>query len=130
MKQKKVWRYYCEHCAKGGCNAGHIKTHEKHCCRNPNRECRMCGVKHRDFVELSKLLNDKGVDALHDAVEHCPNCILATVLQTKDYTDPERGFWTWDYKKSVQDWWNEKNAVTREQDDAYNAALYSAGMFP
>lgn len=43
MRQKKAWRYYCDHCNKAGGHAGHMRTHEQHCTSNPFRACRMCG---------------------------------------------------------------------------------------
>jgi hypothetical protein len=50
MKTKKVNRYYCDFCNRGGCSAAHMKKHERHCTANPERECRVCGnaVRPRD----------------------------------------------------------------------------------
>jgi len=42
MKVKKVNRYWCDFCGKAGLSSGHMKSHEKHCTMNPNRECRVC----------------------------------------------------------------------------------------
>lgn len=43
MRQKKIWRYYCEFCKKSGCGKPQMRTHETHCTMNPDRICRVCG---------------------------------------------------------------------------------------
>jgi len=79
MKTKKVNRYYCDFCNKSGCNSGHIKAHEKKCCKNPFRICEMCDTPHRDYPDLVKRFEAGGgdTDALADWVDGCPWCMLA-----------------------------------------------------
>lgn len=54
MRTKLVKRYWCDFCNRAGLSAGHMRTHEKHCGLNPNRECRVCkmvvGDRDADFV--------------------------------------------------------------------------------
>ena len=125
MRQKKVWRYYCDFCGKGGCSKGHMATHEKHCTMNPNRKCRM----HKFTLEteedsfdpnmdtlLSILPNPewiedewggltlyafsqeeitKSMDELRERADNCPACILS-VLRQKGIDGEMVGF---DFKK-------------------------------
>jgi hypothetical protein len=56
MITKKVNRYYCEYCKKAGCSAGHIRSHERHCTLNPNRECRMCDILQNGKPNLNYLI--------------------------------------------------------------------------
>ncbi len=59
MNKKRVWRYYCEFCGKGGCSASHMKHHEAHCTMNPDRKCGFCDtvdMPQRPIVELLKAL--------------------------------------------------------------------------
>ncbi len=57
MRVKKVNRYYCDHCNKSGCAAGHMKKHEKHCTMNPDRECRMCKLLDVEQVPMAEMLS-------------------------------------------------------------------------
>lgn len=54
MRTKKVNRYWCDFCNRAGLSAGHMRSHEKHCTMNPNRECRVCKMvaddRDADFV--------------------------------------------------------------------------------
>jgi len=88
MKKKKVWRYYCEFCKKSGCSGGHLSSHEKSCTNNPDRVCKMCnaaGLNQKSIAELIKTLGlgDKaGVDALREATDGCPACMLSAIRQS------------------------------------------------
>ena len=42
MRQKRVLRYYCDHCNKGGCSKPAMRLHESICTLNTARVCRMC----------------------------------------------------------------------------------------
>lgn len=42
MKSKKVTRYWCDHCNKGGLQRHSMEKHERHCTLNPARACRVC----------------------------------------------------------------------------------------
>ena len=35
-------RCTCDYCGKKNWSKGHMKNHELHCTKNPNRECRVC----------------------------------------------------------------------------------------
>lgn len=115
MKTKKVNRYYCEHCTKSGCNAGHIKAHEKKCCKNPGRACEMCGTEKRDYKDLCKQFEAEGgnTDALAEWVEGCPWCMLAVILQC---TKNLEGTWEWDFKAEKEQWFAERIAAEQEAD--------------
>ena len=59
MREKKVWRYYCDFCKKAGCSKYHLKRHEERCTLNPNRYCGICGFLEQtqcDIAEVKKLL--------------------------------------------------------------------------
>lgn len=98
MRVKKVNRYYCDFCGKGGCGAGHMRTHELHCTANPNRECRVCpkmqsilGSAWRaplPSAELVKLIPPYGTIRGDETValtefrrgaSGCPACLLAAI---------------------------------------------------
>lgn len=106
MKTKKVNRYYCEHCKKSGCNAGHIKEHEIKCCRNPRRVCKVCGVTSRDYPDLVKKFEACGdVDKLEDMVDGCPYCTLAVILQSQKGEDLDQA-WEWNFGDAKEEWFN------------------------
>lgn len=137
MTKKQVWRYACDFCGKKSLSSGHMKTHEKHCTANPNRECRMC--KHfcgdgYSVAGLSALLDanappDYGLLALREKTDGCPMCMLAAIRQS--------GICKWDtaknphpvldlpfnFRKEVADFWAEENAQ-REQDREERYAAY------
>lgn len=126
MITKTVKRYWCDHCHKAGCGKWQMERHEKHCTNNPNRECRMCGVKSRDYSLLSSglairtnaIVNSSGedmrsantdaLDWLRDEVEGCPACMLAVLRQCKVWSSE------WNYKKEHELWWSERNSERME----------------
>ena len=72
MKTKKVNRYYCDHCNKGGGSAGHMRRHEERCTLNPQRVCGMCRFDEfdeRDPKPLAEL-----VALLPDPEKHRTSC--------------------------------------------------------
>jgi len=98
MKKKKVWRYYCDFCGKGGCSGGAMAKHEKRCTMNPNRECgfhmdplNIIEETQIELDELRKLIREAVLDsqeadtelvaALLDAAYGCPACVLAAIRQ-------------------------------------------------
>lgn len=122
MRQAKVWRYWCDHCGKGGCGKGAAIKHEKHCTLNPARECRMCGIPPATMLEAKALvLGGCSVDELRVAVEGCPACMLAAVRQArgrKGRRSHEDG-WdfpaaAFDYKAESAEWWK---AVNEDRED-------------
>ena len=88
MRKKKVWRYYCEHCGKGGCSAAAMSRHEKGCTANPDRTCGHCreaGLNQPQMADLIKALGsgiDACVDRLRELAEGCPACMLAAIRQS------------------------------------------------
>ena len=133
MRKKKVWRYWCEYCGKGGCSAGHMKKHEKHCTMNPNRTCRMCKYNEdatfKPVSELKKLVNleelyveawangklvyhneeaeKQTIEKLRDATGNCPACMLAVFRQLNIVLN----FKPFDYKKECDNLWRVVNDV-------------------
>jgi DNA-directed RNA polymerase subunit RPC12/RpoP len=119
MLKKQVTQYICEHCGKKNYSASHMTKHEKHCTRNPDRVCGMCGrkgivkVKIKDYIFYNNVAFDQiDTDKLADFLDRCPACTLATwrdmVRQIKD----ENIFYHCDsefYKKLKNKWWAEHN---------------------
>lgn len=81
MRQKMVWRYWCDHCRKGGCGKAAMAKHELHCSRNPNRVCRMCireDMEQKPIgVLVDALVGRATVDELRKVANGCPACMLA-----------------------------------------------------
>jgi hypothetical protein len=93
MKQRKAWRYTCEHCKKSGCNKTAILKHEQGCCKNPNRICGICrevGLTQQPLTlliaEQHKVFgagDDIELGLLRENTDGCPACMLATIIQGK-----------------------------------------------
>ena len=106
MRTKRVNRYYCDYCGKGGCQAAAMRKHERHCTMNPNRVCRMCRVLNQPQPDIENLVAllprpqdyehhdygstaykgfgaamKDGMAALREAADGCPACILAAIRQ-------------------------------------------------
>lgn len=103
MRQKKVWRYYCDYCRKSKGTRQSMEQHERHCTANPNRECRMCEMNpdhvQRDMAEiLNKGLCKTGCeisyDALVKATGGCPACMLAVLRQGGCFLDKDFNYQT------------------------------------
>ena len=121
MKAKKVWRYWCDYCKKGGCRKDAIARHEQSCIRNPNRVCRMClkaGLAQQKTEDLIKAFRgaeaegeEKAVVALREAANGCPACMLTAVAKLNVLPDADGpGRWVnWDYKKELAGFWSEQN---------------------
>lgn len=139
MRRKKVWRYYCDFCGKGGCGAGAMTKHEKRCTMNPNRKCGF----HDEYIqepqvsldELRAILRNADVHSLEaeetllnellDAAHGCPACVLAAIRQenaTRELGDGIRisGF---DYHEEVKRVFSEANE--RSYQEAQNEACYA-----
>ncbi len=122
MKTKRVNRYYCDFCNKSGCNAGHIKEHEKKCCHNPGRICEMCGSQGRDYRNLIAVIGKHGLGTVRDLVDNCPWCILAVIIQSRPSPTSRDfdgdGWWDeFDFKKEKEEWFNERAALERQIED-------------
>lgn len=109
MITKKVNRYYCEFCKKGGQNAGVIRKHECSCTRNPKRACAMCGSYNWDYHSLVVLLGIHGVSAVSDQVDGCPACVLAVIQQREMEVGDGKNWEEFDYEKEKEAWYQEKN---------------------
>ena len=122
MITKKVNRYYCEHCKKGGQSAGCIRRHENGCTANPGRVCGMCahaGLTQKPLTELTPHVaeGEWGIEELRKAVEGCPACMLAAIRQSEINKNPEDGPGMWfDFKKAAEEWWQQEREDQREHD--------------
>ena len=109
MRSKKVTRYWCDHCNKGGLQPHAMAKHERHCTLNPARTCRVCtiinGGGHVDAERMPGLIAllpagpgpdgygdevtayiaqiEAAMPKLREATENCPACILAALRQAK-----------------------------------------------
>lgn len=99
MRKVKKWRYYCEHCNKSGASGGHMAAHEKSCCRNPLRECRMCklmALVQEPIEVLTAALERGGMKDLRAASGQgewdigCPACNLAAIIQLRRRLNEEK----------------------------------------
>ncbi len=144
VKKKNV--YYCEYCKKKSLRS--LKTHEKHCTANPDRECRLCDNKPiKPIIEkyqkcfyierVERVAFKRTIDeslrviflkefTLKDLVNEldyvCPNCILAIIRclgLNRWYMDKKYKF---DYKKALANWWSKANEEQCKQD--YYDSLY------
>ena len=123
MRRKQVWRYYCDHCNKGGCSGGHMKNHEKHCTKNPERVCRMCSAtdgSQEPMADLLAALDEGGLDGLRDKAESCAACMLAAILQSGGGKNGE--YLDFNYKSEKDALWKEHNDAQMEQE--WNAEHY------
>lgn len=123
MRKVKRWRYYCDHCGKGGCSGGHIKKHEQGCARNPARICGFCdvaGYTQKPMPELIEALGDgreDGVKRLDELADGCPMCMLAAIIQSGIQRGPsgdsdgyDEGFSVdFDFKKAKDNFWEAEN---------------------
>lgn len=128
MQQRKVWRYYCDHCRKGGCGKGAMAKHERHCVKNPNRKCRMCDAGEtvqQPLVDLLDALRSGGIDRLREVADGCPACMLHAVVmhnQTEPEYEPETGAGGgvyFDFKSELKQFWERVNESERQWRRAY-----------
>ena len=109
MKKKKVWRYWCDFCGKGGCNKFCIAEHEKYCTRNPQRICRMCQLGNHQqmpFQSLEYAFDIGGLTELRTISKGCPACMLSGILAWKK-NHPREEYIEWDYKKECAEYLKE-----------------------
>ena len=129
MKTRQVKQYICDFCGKKGLSSGHMRKHERHCTKNPERICRMCktlGVEQRPIADLTAILPDPAeyatedewgwsgyndrlftdTDAvmpkLKDLVSDCPMCVMAALRQKGIPVNKVKSF---DYKKEITGIW-------------------------
>ena len=127
IKIKNV--YYCEYCKKHSLMP--LLIHEKHCTKNPDRECRLCGRKEslKDLIKKYKLqckckivenelwddadiINQPTIKDINEEVGYCPICILSIIRQYIEYPFHI----DFDYKKELKLWWEEEN---QSNDNSY-----------
>lgn len=123
MTKKQVWRYFCDHCKKGGLSAGHMKNHEKHCTANPERICRMHKYFEEPQVPMSDMLTalrvrpiEMAMNRLRHITNDCPMCILSAIRQSgigkwdgdPESQSPDTGF---DFKKELTAHWETINEL-------------------
>lgn len=132
MRTKKVNRYWCDFCNKGGLSAFHMRKHELHCTLNPKRHCRVCdlfeGGSTNEPLELTKLIpsdvfskDGRGFQSydqekialalakLREATDNCPACIMAAIRLSGHPVPVFEGF---DFKmemKYLLEDWNKSN---------------------
>jgi hypothetical protein len=112
MKELTKKVYYCDHCKKHGLVKHHIKRHESGCLRNPQRECKLCGATKNFVLEYNadQLTQLPDKFASHETVQKisdecgCPACVLSALVVLRIAND-------WDYKKAMQDYYQEKSDV-------------------
>jgi len=141
MKTIKKNVYYCDFCKKKSLRS--LKTHEKHCTANPDRECRLCEGqsigpiidKYKAYFEVKETKINEPLwetsnkievlyhkeftleDIINELDYVCPNCILAIIRclgLNRFYFDKKYAF---DYKKSLDEWWGEINKAAQEEDE-------------
>ena len=56
MRKKRRWVYECEYCGKRNRSVPHMKKHELHCTRNPDRECGCCDIMLEVFDDMEDRL--------------------------------------------------------------------------
>lgn len=106
MIKKKMWRYYCEFCGKGGCSASHMKKHEEHCTMNPDRKCGLCEVADLEQQKMETLIYAHVKGDLRSVSNECPACMLAALRQSKssesfDYQAEKKAFFEKHTKEEV-----------------------------
>ena len=138
MRKKRVWRYYCDFCGRGGCAASHIMHHEKGCTANPDRVCGLCahsipGEQKQIGVLIEALKSGRpedgysaGLIEVRDLAQNCPACILAAIRQSGvqrsseydgDGNEIDPGCHVeFDFKKELASWWSDENATQMEHD--------------
>lgn len=135
MRQKMVWRYWCEFCGKAGCGKGAMRKHETHCTMNPERECRMCiagadgggKVKHKPLAAVIELLVKTNDASQALDFSGCPACTLAALRQSglnRTILDEAgnsviREPLPFDYKKEAVEFWQRVNREAAAEDFYY-----------
>ena len=56
MTSKRVFRFKCDFCGKKNYSAPHMARHERHCTKNPNRECRVCKLIENEQKPIRDLI--------------------------------------------------------------------------
>jgi len=115
MRRERRWRYYCDFCKKSGGSGGHIRRHERGCTSNPERHCGMCDAAELVQRPLPELLGALagGMDALREAADSCPACILAAIVQTEYEVRPHEAL-SFNFKAERDEFWEAMNEYRAE----------------
>lgn len=124
MRERKVTRYYCDHCGMSKGTRPAMVRHERTCTLNPERACGLCDMAGESsdlpallaifegFTEEVDFSSDAALEAhkkdkaarvakLRELAQGCPACILAVARQCKLYLE---GFdWPTESKKWITD---------------------------
>jgi hypothetical protein len=124
-------RYYCDFCKKASGSPSFMRRHESGCTNNPNRTCRMCALLAEaggpdpapPRADLIKVMDTSGFNAMREAANDCPACILS-VLRTYNFEGdagtpggvrgPEDGRESWSYQAAKTAWWSDYNESQRD----------------
>jgi len=80
MRVKKINRYWCDFCNRGGLQSFAMSKHEKHCTLNPNRKCRVC-----DLLGVAPVLQEL-IDMLPDPTTYnTAECLAQKHEETEHY---------------------------------------------
>lgn len=119
MFSKRVIRYYCDFCRKGGFRKPSMESHERGCTANPARICGLCGLVGEENLPLKELLEaltSGGIEELEKKAQDCPACMLAACRAWNKAgnhnSGSEEGYW-FDYKQKHEAWWNEYHHVNQ-----------------
>ena len=141
MNERRRIIYYCDFCKKRLMRIDAMERHEKHCTANLDRKCRVCendnilpdyrkilkelktqyiicesqtdGMMLHNIIGLSIKWTGKEItrDTLAELVDSCPACMLTLWRAIEDIAKPM----DFNYKKESEAWWNEVNALKREE---------------
>lgn len=116
MRSKRVTRYYCDHCARGGFKAPAMARHEQVCFSNPTRECPECGEKKTDVKANSEFLKAQSkypslseagaIEATREHVHNCPACLMSAVLM-HNRENPDDFIYYGTYAEDMAEWRHE-----------------------
>jgi hypothetical protein len=132
MRTKRVLRYYCDHCSKGGFRRPEMMRHETTCVHNPNRHCSVCEGQSdlSELIAIAKQIDPDSMDLkrLEETAYRCPACMLAAIVQARRQSlaldpDDRLGWIRFDYKERMQAWRDEE---ARE----FQAMVFNPAHFP
>lgn len=130
MRERRVLRFYCDHCSQSAGRRNAMEKHERGCTKNPARVCGMCiaasGAPSQYTVQqLAEILGDGSPERMKElrrATDNCPACILAAIRVGKctwwssNLNESFDGSYVeFDFKKEAAAFWNEVNAANDER---------------
>jgi len=119
MRQKKVWRFYCDHCKQSRGSRRGVEHHERHCVNNPNRQCRHCdmaGSRMEPIHERCEVMIEEGFAELRKFVDNCPMCLLNTALIVNRHSTYQDhiDIGLFDFQAEMKAFWKGIEATRRE----------------